>query len=107
MSESSSAIRNGPEFFGVGLIVGLLNGPEWHAGIEFLSGGRMLLTRSRGGGLAKRRWGGHASKQAGKALRLQGQPHRTKRSRILATLQQNKGMYEKNTSGYVHRWVKP
>ena len=57
-------------------------------------------------GLAWGRCGGHASKQAGKALRSQGHPHRTKRSRILATLKQNKGMY-KNTSGYVHRWVKP
>ena len=44
------------------------------------------------GGLATARCSRHASKQAGKALRSQGHPHRIKRSRILATLQQNKGM---------------
>ena len=44
------------------------------------------------GGLATGRCGGHASKQVGKALRSQGHPHRTKRSGILATLQQNKSM---------------
>ena len=57
------------------------------------------------GGLATGRCGGHASKQAGKALLSQGHPHRIRHSRILATLEQNKRMY-KNTSGYVHRRVK-
>ena len=58
------------------------------------------------GGLATGRCGRHASKQARKALRSQGYLHRTKSSRMLATLKQNKSMY-KNTSRYVNRWVKP
>ena len=58
------------------------------------------------GSLATARCGGHAGKQAGKALRSQGHPHRTKRPRIVATLKENKSMY-KNKSGYVHRWIKP
>ena len=68
---------------------------------------KTIVMRPRWGGLARGRCGEHASKQAGKALRSQGHHHRTKRSRILATLKQNKSMYQKNTSGYVHQWVKP
>ena len=49
MSESSSAIRNGLEVLGVGVLVGLFDGPEWHSGMGYLSGGRTLLTCSREG----------------------------------------------------------
>ena len=62
--------------------------------------------RNRGGLVHGSRCSGHASTPVGNALRSQGHPHRTKRARILATLKQNESMY-KNTSGYVHRWVKP
>ena len=47
MSESSSAIRNGLEVLGV--LVGLLDGTEWHTGIAYLSSGTRLLMRSCGG----------------------------------------------------------
>ena len=44
---------------------------------------------------------GRTRKQAGQqSTALSGHPHRTKRSRILATLLQNESMY--NTSEYVH-----
>ena len=65
-----------------------------------------LLTRSRRWPVHGVRCAGHASKQAGKALRSQGHPNRTKRSTILATLKQKKvctethqGMY---TDGFSH-----
>ena len=47
LSASSSALRDGLEVLGVGVLVGLLDGPEWHAGIGYLSGSITLLTRSR------------------------------------------------------------
>ena len=77
------------EVLGVGVLLALLDGPEWNAGIGYLSGGRTLFTCSRGG-LATGRCGGHASKQAGKALRSRGHPQRTKRSGILAILNKTK-----------------
>ena len=58
------------------------------------------------GSLATGRCGRHTRKQAGKALHSHGHLHSTKLSSILATRQQTNCMY-KNTSGYVHRWVKP
>ena len=101
MLESSSALRDGLEVLGVRVLVGLLEGPEWHAAIGYPSSGRTVLTHSCGGPGDGARCGRHASKHAVKARRSQGHPHGTKVSRILATLKQNKGMY-KNTSGYVH-----
>ena len=71
------------------LMMALLDGPEWNAGIGYLSGGRTLFT-CLCGGLATGRCGGHASKQAGKALRSRGHPQRTKRSGILAILNKTK-----------------
>ena len=49
MSESSWAMRNGLEVLRVGVLVGLLDVPDWHAGTRYLSGGRTLLTLSNGG----------------------------------------------------------
>ena len=92
MFESSLARRDGLEDLGVGVLFGLLEAPEWHAATGYLCSCRMPLTC----------YGGHASKQAGKALRSQGLPHRTKLSRILTTLKQNKSMYT-NTSRYIQR----
>ena len=90
MLESSSAPGDGLEVLGSGVLFGFLEGLEWHATTAYLSGGRTLLTPSRGGPVQGSHCGGHASKQAGKALRSQGHPHRTKRCRILATLKQEK-----------------
>ena len=77
-------------------------GPEQHAVIGYLSGGRTLLTRSLGGAwLQEAAADTQASSQAKHAqLRSQGIPHRTKRSRILVTLKQNKGMYKKHIRVY-------
>ena len=69
MLESSSVLRDGLEVLGVGVLVGLLECLEWHAGAEYLWGRRTLLTRSRWGPVHGARCGGHASKQAGKAMR--------------------------------------
>ena len=38
MSESASASGNGLEVLGVGVLVGLLKGPEWHTRTRYLSG---------------------------------------------------------------------
>ena len=81
-------------------------GPGRHTGTGCHSSGRTLLTRSREVPVHTARCGRHASKRAGKPLRSQGNLHRTKRSRLLATLRQIKSMYT-NTSGYVHRWGTP
>ena len=48
------------------------------------------------GGVATGCCSGHASKQAGKAVRSQGHRDRKKRSRILAALKQNRNIYRKN-----------
>ena len=106
MLGSSSALRDGLEVLRVGVLVGLLEGAEWHAGTGYFSVSRPVLTCYRGGPVHGSRCGAHACKQATKALRSQGHPHRTKCPTILASFQQNEGMYT-NTSGYVAQWVKP
>ena len=42
MSESSFALCIGPEGLPVGVLVGLLYCPEWHAWTSYLSGGRTI-----------------------------------------------------------------
>ena len=106
MLESSLALRNDLEVLGVGVLISLVEGPEWHVGNGHLSGGRTLLMPSRGAPVHRERYGGEAGKQASKAPGSQGNPHRTQRSRILATLEKDEGVYT-DTSGYVHRLVKP
>ena len=101
MSESSSAIPNGLEVLGVGVLVGLLDSPESHAWDWVPQRQKKAFDAFPWGGLTTERCGGHASKQAGKALRSKGHPHRTKRSRILATLKENEGMYK--THQVMHR----
>ena len=93
MLESSSALRDGLQVLGVGVLVGLLEGPKWHAGAGYLSGGRTLLMHSPSGPAHGSHWGGHASKQEDKALRSRGHPQRTKRCSILATLKKKKRKY--------------
>ena len=45
MSESSLALRDGLEVHGVRVLVGLIERPEWHARIGYLSSVGTLLTR--------------------------------------------------------------